>query len=558
MEDSFNTVNSVPQPSNINVRLFPHQLSSIYNMEQMEKTRKINISDTHTIYTQIGFNADPVGYGKTLSMIGLIARDKMEWDLNTLHNNKNYSTGLGGKIVECKITKYNRIPATLVLVSQSTIGQWEYELRKTTLTFSSVKTKRNIGSCDPFENDVILIIPTMYNLFIREHANYFWKRFIFDEPAYIKIPSMKEIKTGFYWFVCANPYIIYFSHRNCKNSFMKTIFSDVNNRYYLNEFLDNLIVRNPLEFVQQSFIMPETIFLEHLCYQPIFNIVKNFVCDNIRRMVEAGNIEEAITSLGGKKTDDIISLVQKKKQDELLEIESKIRIYVIRNDQVKINKWVSRKNSIEEELNSIKDKFEERLNNICNICMEPLNHPILEPNCQNLFCGSCLLTWLSRVQKCPLCRNAINSSDLVYIKNSGEEGIKSAERKTGSLERKMTKIEKVIEVIHNKPDGKFIIFSDYERIFSPICEALIDNNITFIDIKGTSTSRQNSLDNFKNGNITVLFLNSSINAAGINLQEATDIILYHIMSESTINQIIGRANRIGRKSPLSVHTLKII
>jgi len=558
MEDSFNTVNSVPQPSNINVRLFPHQLSSIYNMEQMEKTRKINISDTHTIYTQIGFNADPVGYGKTLSMIGLIARDKMEWDLNTLHNNKNYSTGLGGKIVECKITKYSRIPATLVLVSQSTIGQWEYELRKTTLTFSSVKTKRNIGSCEPFENDVILIIPTMYNLFIREHVNYFWKRFIFDEPAYIKIPSMKEVKTGFYWFVCANPYIIYFSHRNCKNSFMKTIFSDVNNRYYLNEFLDNLIVRNPLEFVQQSFIMPETIFLEHLCYQPIFNIVKNFVCDNIRRMVEAGNIEEAITSLGGKKTDDIISLVQKKKQDELLEIESKIRIYVIRNDQVKINKWVSRKNSIGEELNSIKDKFEERLNNICNICMEPLNHPILEPNCQNLFCGSCLLTWLSRVQKCPLCRNAINSSDLVYIKNSGEEGTKSAERKTGSLERKMTKIEKVIDIIRDKPNGKFIIFSDYERIFSPICEALIDNNITFIDIKGTSTSRQNSLDNFKNGNITVLFLNSSINAAGINLQEATDIILYHIMSESTINQIIGRANRIGRKSPLSVHTLKII
>ena len=558
MEESFNTLNSVPQPANINVRLFPHQLSSIYNMEQMERTKEVKITDTHTIYTQIGFNADPVGYGKTLSMIGLIARDKMEWDTDKIHESKNYSTGFGGKITECKIIKYYRIPATLVLVSQSIIGQWEQELRKTSLTFTSVKTKRTIGSCDPFENDVILITPTMYNLFIREHKDYFWKRFIFDEPAYIKIPSMKDIKAGFYWFVCANPYIIYFSHRNCKNSFMKNMFSDINNRYYLNEFLDNLIIKNPLEFVQQSFIMPETIFLEHLCYQPIFNIVKNFVCDNIRRMVEAGNIEEAITSLGGKKTDDIISLVQKKKQDELLEIESKISIYVIRNDRVKINKWVARKNTIEEELNIIKDKFEERLNNICNICMEPLNQPILEPNCQNLFCGSCLLTWLSRVQKCPLCRNTINSSDLVYIKNTGEEENKSDERIAGSLERKMTKIEKVIDIIRDKPNGKFIIFSDYERIFSPICEALVDNNITFIDIKGTSTSRQNSLDNFKNGNITVLFLNSSINAAGINLQEATDIILYHIMSETTINQIIGRANRIGRKSSLTVHTLKII
>jgi len=41
------------------------------------------------------------------------------------------------------------------------------------------------------------------------------------------------------------------------------------------------------------------------------------------------------------------------------------------------------------------------------------------------------------------------------------------------------------------------------------------------------------------------------------LQEATDIILYHEMSKNTQNQIIGRANRIGRLVSLNVHHLEL-
>ena len=55
----------------------------------------------------------------------------------------------------------------------------------------------------------------------------------------------------------------------------------------------------------------------------------------------------------------------------------------------------------------------------------------------------------------------------------------------------------------------------------------------------------------------MIFLNSNCNGAGINLQEATDIILYHKMTETTQNQIIGRANRIGRLECLNVHHLQV-
>ena len=55
----------------------------------------------------------------------------------------------------------------------------------------------------------------------------------------------------------------------------------------------------------------------------------------------------------------------------------------------------------------------------------------------------------------------------------------------------------------------------------------------------------------------MIFLNSRFNGAGINLQEASDIILYHEMDSSTQQQIIGRANRIGRTKQLNVHHILV-
>ena len=81
--------------------------------------------------------------------------------------------------------------------------------------------------------------------------------------------------------------------------------------------------------------------------------------------------------------------------------------------------------------------------------------------------------------------------------------------------------------------------------------------ITYTQVKGTRKVRQNSIESFKHGDTQVILLNPNFNGAGINLQETTDIILYHKMSSSTKNQIIGRANRIGRTVPLHVHHLRV-
>jgi SNF2 family DNA or RNA helicase len=67
--------------------------------------------------------------------------------------------------------------------------------------------------------------------------------------------------------------------------------------------------------------------------------------------------------------------------------------------------------------------------------------------------------------------------------------------------------------------------------------------------------REKIIQEFKHKNLNVLFLHSMESGAGLNLQEATDLILYHPMSEGMKTQIIGRAYRVGRTLPLNIHYL---
>lgn len=139
--------------------------------------------------------------------------------------------------------------------------------------------------------------------------------------------------------------------------------------------------------------------------------------------------------------------------------------------------------------------------------------PVLEPHCQNIFCGECLLTWLQAHKTCPLCRANIESTDLVYISN--EKKICNTEPIKEII--KFTPTQKVIDIIKSTENGKFIIFSEYNHTFELICRVLDTNNISFTLVKGSWQTRQGNINNFKTGNTQVIFLNSKVNAAGINL-----------------------------------------
>jgi len=554
MED-YDNIPIASQPSNLRKILFKHQLASIYRMETLEREQFVE-HETGIKETKIGINADYTGFGKTLSMIGLISRDKMEWNMDTPFVKEIITTESAGLIRNRHNKRYDRLPTTLILVSSSIVAHWYQELSLTNLKVAIVDNISIVDNIKVEYYDVVIVTVGMFNNLMIAYKEYVWKRFIFDEPGHIRVVGMKEIHAGFYWFVTATPNIISSHHRNCRGSFMKRIIGDGSTANFEEEF-KCLILKNDIGFVKSSFDMPPTIHHYHKCIQPILKVVSGIVNPTIRKMIAAGNIEGAICSLGGKKTTNIVELIKKDKEDKLAIIKIDIQIYsTLRLDPVKLKIATEKEIEIKKQIEDLDNRFHLMLQEGCSICTEKIQKPILEPHCQNIFCGECLLTWLQAHKSCPLCRASIEPNELVYISNDKKicdecniEPIKEIIN--------FTPTQKVIDIIKSTENGKFIIFSEYNSTFELICRLLDTHNISFTLVKGSWQTRQGSIDKFKSGNTQVIFLNSKFNAAGINLQESTDIILFHTMDSSTQQQIIGRANRIGRTKSLNVHHILV-
>ena len=559
----------IVQPKSYKTNLYQHQLSAVKMLETRESNTTFYIQNqeftlatgdntsSYEINTNVGIFSDITGYGKTIAIIALLVRDKMYWDPTQLYIHKAYITHYGeGRVLTTDNIKYERIDCNLILMNQSLISQWEDELQKTQLKYTSVVTKKQITACNPNDNDVIIISPTMYNTFMAHYNGrnpfpYAWKRFICDEPQTINISSMKPVMAGYNWFISATPHMLLNKSRN-RNNFITNLF----HLYMHRNIFDALILKQDDNYVRESYCLPETFHKYHQTYQPLYNIIKGIANDSVTEMIAADNISGAIKLIGGtnlENTDNsnIFELLSGKKKTEIEEIDLKIQLYQNRNDPVKIAKWESKKHTILNQLKNLESRISNILSTECPICTDLATKPVMISGCYHVFCGSCILKWFQTKQTCPLCRNTPNTSDLLHFEQSS--GL--CHSKTIEQNNTKTKQETIIDLITSKNDGKFIIFSSYDETFDTIRKSLVSENIKYGEIIGKKETRDKVIHDFKHKDVQVLFLNSTNNGAGLNFQEATDIVLYHQMSPELQTQILGRANRIGRKTNLYVHHL---
>ena len=102
------------------------------------------------------------------------------------------------------------------------------------------------------------------------------------------------------------------------------------------------------------------------------------------------------------------------------------------------------------------------------------------------------------------------------------------------------------------PESKFLIFSAHETVFIQITDILHEMDITFEILKGNQYVINHCVECYKNGKNQVLLVNPRNYGSGLNLENTTDIILFHKFDTEIEHQVIGRAQRIGRKAPLRV------
>jgi SNF2 family DNA or RNA helicase len=544
----------VDQPADLTITLFPHQRVTVHNMEELERLRKIKKDDTTVFLSDFGILGDIPGYGKSFSVVSLILRDRMPWDIKKSNERADIVTYNSCLKVLSRVRK-TRVRANLLVVSPTLVEQWkEYFgfVKPGVLQIKEVTHAKDIENIDPDQWDVILCSSSRYNELVGHVGNHVvWKRFIFDEAGSTHITGMRTVHAGFVWFVTAT----YDQLMRCVGNgqhYMKNFFANINY-----DILPYFVIRNEAEFVRHSFKMPDVHHIRHVCLNPrVLNVLSNFIDYETRLMIGAGDIRGAISRLGGGLTSEsnLFEIVTKRQKEKLAQAKFSFEFWTNRANAREMEHWDKKVKEIEKTITELEEKYKNVLSEDCTICYSTISDPVLLPCCQNIFCGGCIMKWFETTKTCPMCRSIVPIKEIVYIKSGKSSGDEKEEKKE-DVKTPLSKPKTVMEILSGNENKKFLIFSMFDESFSIIRRELEEHKMDYVEISGSKATRDAKLKRFKEGRVNIVFLNSRFNGAGINLEMATDIILYHEMPSSIEEQVIGRALRIGRKGDVTVHHL---
>ena len=550
------------QPKDININLMMHQLTAIKAMRSLEETGKLDAKNiiqygdplNFTIETIVGILADKVGAGKSLMIVELL-------NLYNTAVERNFFWS-GTKYISIQVTKnenlLKEVNTNLLVVPHKLVTQWTkfFELapKLKVYTYTCIEDSKNLDYNNIKKNNVIIVSCTKTAEFFKKFHDIKWTRVIIDEADTISISTKDDFHANFIWLVTATPKSLRYSNKYFLSNIFKTI---------LPWTFEHLIVKNNPEFVEKSIILdpPKRITIKCLTPKEI-KIIQSFIPTNILNMINAGNTEEAIKTLNfNVNTDDnILQVITKNLVEAInnkkLELEYEIKKNVHGNkpkkdkeDRIKklehcVKRLETRYESIKEKIHTLNDQY-------CPICMSEFTNPTLVNCCQSIYCFECITLTSTQNGLCPYCKKKLYKEKMHII------GDKNQMTKTSDkvlIER--DKLEILLELIEKNPQGKFLVFANYSQTFEKIEKSLKEKEITYNILKGSQKIVQKTLDNFVEGNCQVIMLNARFFGAGMNnLQVATHLVLYHRFEYDLEEQVIGRAQRLGRTSQLNVFYL---
>jgi superfamily II DNA/RNA helicase len=110
-----------------------------------------------------------------------------------------------------------------------------------------------------------------------------------------------------------------------------------------------------------------------------------------------------------------------------------------------------------------------------------------------------------------------------------------------------------IEKMESDKTSKWLIFNDNGNVLIRYQELLLKRGVKAVMLDGGNQKLiAKTLKDYKEGDVQVLLLNSMIEGAGMNLENTTYLLFMHKTEEKFIEQVMGRAQRYGRKDPLNV------
>lgn len=599
---------TVEQPQNIKLPLRAHQKAVLYEMEQREQnlSKGMDVSGAR-LYSRFAILGDGVGVGKSLMVLGHIARLKYLQTLPLIPTLDANSTSQIYALYSSILQNHAREIGCLIVVPHTLYRQWQtYMKEQTTLKCLGIQTKKVLDAetiVDKIrEADVVLVSNTLYGQLqgIVKENGMLWKRVFYDEADTLHIPSTRIApETRFTWLISASWSNLLFPNqsiyitsntmnevmnrpsyniqpecrellRNALQNSQHGIYTYM--RHYMvsasffrdfvhtnNQLRGRLVLRCSEDFVKESITLPPITISNITCRPSVLQqVVAHAIPANVRSLLHAGDVQGALQELGVK-TEEPKSLVQAVTENRYKELDRLKKTYDFKaaldyaTPQAKENALKSLQDkiqSLEEQIKQLKDRVENYKEEICPICFDEPQAPTLTPCCSRIFCAGCILTSLTRQTTCPLCRAQITASSLRNVATAPL--VKNELVNPNEGPQQLKKSEQLLELLKKKPDGRFLVFSRYDNPFLQLTSEIEGLNITVKQVKGNKDVVAATLKSFETGKTKVLLLNSIEAGAGMNITAASDVILLHAMTHEEEKQILGRAYRMGRKDPLTV------
>ena len=575
------------QPPEVTVVMKPHQLTTLAKMIQMETTLTVQYPNATLQDCTIGILADKPSSGKTLSALSIVASDHaISSPETTLRAYKTPEYGQTFRIVEERpedVIDY--LDTTLIIVPHGPVfAQWAAAIRdQTSMKCLQVATsdalaviaRQHLDTRGFIASHKVVLVSSQMIMRLRDMYSYetlrYWKRVIIDEAHSISFKRrMTDLHAKFVWFVTATPHKL---HTAESTGYIRSSFR--HHSFYVERTLDYLCVRNEDTYIEQSFGLPEPIHTEYICRELFVSagMVTGLVSSALVDMLNANDIDAATEALRGRSGDDIVDLIARDVKATIHNLELELD-FVQRQTLPEITRRlrIERLNRDLESARARHDSIIERITRLddteCPICYDAYVSPV-SLGCSHVFCAACIERWIRTKEQeqaqqrmyrprppfCPVCKDEIKADDLFCLDGrlASSQGVNRTGQDTTS--QTPTKDEQILKLIQDRPDGLFIVFCNYEASFRRLERSLLEIGVRSCVLKGNTATQNKVLRDFREGNTRVIMLNTRFSGSGIDIHYATDVILYQRFDPGTTEQVIGRAQRVGRTDPLHVHHL---
>lgn len=577
------------QPPGAKIRLWPHQLALVHRCKQFENDRiplttlrvpQSNLTPDDYIRTQVGIIGDSVGSGKSYAILGLLLSNDISRTVSTI---KTYGNN---KVVMCFADQGINVKTNLLVVPHNLASQWQAYVGAFTdnLNYVMVSKDKHVEKFHQQNNlpeyDLVIVTSSFYarlGHYITSRS-YKLQRVIYDEIDSQNLPHCMTIDSNFYWFVTASYGNLlcprgYSSHNYYTNhtrwyadglrnsGFVKDLFLDLYNNLS-RDYVKALVIKNNTRFVKSSIELPEIRSTFVRCLTPIpIQTLNGYVHNEVIQSLNAGDIAQAMrlispTHVGSE--DNIIAIQIARLQRELHNAEVRLAFTnsLEFQDEAErsheIGVLTARRDAVKRRIEGINERIREA--DICSICYDDIATKTIAPCCSNAYCFKCINVWLATRTNCPLCKTQLLPKNLLVVtqqhNTTAEAQSSSADNELSHRNDKMKNLELIMRQLG--PDAKVIIYSAYDTTFDNVSHLLTDMQVSYSFLKGNEGQVNKIMERYKQGNLRVLLANTRYYGSGLNLENTTDIVMFHKIDSESEKQVIGRAQRYGRSVPLNV------